>query len=104
MTRRIGRRESDASPTNRLENGCPARIPAISRMVVPELPASSGSGRRTETSDPSSHYSNGGGWAVRQLFDVDAEPLQAGQRRAAVGARREIRQLGPAVGEGGQQA
>ena len=44
MTRRIGRRDSDASPTSVAENGWPASTPASSRIVVPELPASSGAG------------------------------------------------------------
>ena len=42
MTRRIGRRCSESSPPITLRNGCPARIPASSRIVVPELTASSG--------------------------------------------------------------
>ncbi len=42
MTRFIGRRLSDASPTMVLAKGCAARMPDISRVVVPELPASSG--------------------------------------------------------------
>src|SRR5207247_689535 len=40
MTRLIGRRESDESPTSLDENRWPARMPARSRIVVPELPAS----------------------------------------------------------------
>ena len=40
MTRFIGRFESDASPVSRLRNGCPARSPASSRIVVPEFPQS----------------------------------------------------------------
>jgi hypothetical protein len=39
----MGRLESDASPINRLANGHPARTPASSLIVVPELPASSAS-------------------------------------------------------------
>ena len=42
MTLRIGRRDSDSSPVNADGNRWPARIPARRRMVVPELPASSG--------------------------------------------------------------
>src|SRR5439155_19542972 len=48
MTRRIGRREREASPTKVLENSCPASTPDRSLIVVPELPASSGpSGERS---------------------------------------------------------
>ena len=42
ITRRIGRRDSDASPISVAVNGWPARTPASRRIVVPELPASSG--------------------------------------------------------------
>jgi hypothetical protein len=42
-TRRIGRRESEASPVITVRNGRPATRPARSRIDVPELPASSGS-------------------------------------------------------------
>ena len=54
MTRRIGRRDSDASPISVVVNGCPASTPASRRIVVPELPASSGAGRRTELPEASS--------------------------------------------------
>ena len=40
ITRRIGRRDSDTSPIIRLVNGAAARMPASSRIVVPELPQS----------------------------------------------------------------
>ncbi len=40
MTRRIGRRESEASPTSRAVKGAAASTPASSRIVVPELPQS----------------------------------------------------------------
>ena len=42
MTRRMGRRESDRSPTSVVTNGCAATTPASIRMVLPELPQSSG--------------------------------------------------------------
>ena len=42
ITRRIGRRRSDSSPVTVVRNGRPARSPASRRIVVPELPASSG--------------------------------------------------------------
>ncbi len=42
MTRRIGRRRSESSPVSVDVKGRPARMPASSRAVVPELPASSG--------------------------------------------------------------
>ena len=48
MTRRIGRRDSDASPMIVVGNGQAARMPASSRIVVPELPASSGVGEAPE--------------------------------------------------------
>src|SRR5438034_8707347 len=38
VTRRIGRRRSDASPVRVAANGWPARMPSMSRAVVPELP------------------------------------------------------------------
>ncbi len=38
----MGRRESDASPTSTDAKGCAASRPASRRMVVPELPQSSG--------------------------------------------------------------
>ena len=41
VTRRIGRRDSDASPTSTLSNGCAASNPASRRMPVPALPQSS---------------------------------------------------------------
>ena len=37
----IGRRVSEASPVSTVSNVCPARIPAINRIEVPELPMSS---------------------------------------------------------------
>ena len=40
ITRRMGRRESDASPMSVDRNGQPASMPASSRIVVPELAAS----------------------------------------------------------------
>ena len=40
MMRLIGRPDSDASPTSRERNGCPASSPANRRIVVPELPQS----------------------------------------------------------------
>ena len=40
MTRRMGRFESELSPVSRLRNGCPARMPAMRRIVVPEFPQS----------------------------------------------------------------
>ena len=42
MIRRMGRRESDASPIICVVNGCAASTPDIMRIVEPELPASSG--------------------------------------------------------------
>ena len=48
MTRRIGRRASDASPSIVAVNGWAARMPVSSRIVVPELPASSAAGRRMQ--------------------------------------------------------
>ena len=42
MMRRIGRRCSESSPVIVVANGWPARMPASIRMVLPELPASSG--------------------------------------------------------------
>ncbi len=41
VTRRIGRLDSDASPTSVESNGCPASRPASRRMPVPALPQSS---------------------------------------------------------------
>jgi hypothetical protein len=41
ITRRMGRRDSDASPIISLRNGWAASTPASIRIVVPELPASS---------------------------------------------------------------
>ena len=41
MTRSIGRRESDSSPTISQLNFCPATIPLNMRMVEPEFPQSS---------------------------------------------------------------
>src|SRR5256712_19314 len=38
VTRRIGRRRSEAAPVSVAENFWPARMPSISRAVVPELP------------------------------------------------------------------
>jgi hypothetical protein len=38
MTRRMGRRISDASPTSTLSKGCALSRPASRRMDVPELP------------------------------------------------------------------
>ena len=38
----IGRERRDASPSMRVSNGCPARMPLISLVVVPEFPASRG--------------------------------------------------------------
>ena len=47
-TRRIGRRVSEASPHSSVSNGRPASRPMSRRMVVPELPQSSGAGRRAQ--------------------------------------------------------
>ena len=51
-TRRIGRRVSEASPTSSVSNGRPASRPISSRMVVPELPQSSGPRRRGRPAKP----------------------------------------------------
>jgi hypothetical protein len=40
MTRAMGRRESDSSPTISLVNFCPATMPHNIRIVEPELPQS----------------------------------------------------------------
>ena len=42
MTRCMGRRESDSSPTISLVKLCPATIPLNIRIVEPEFPQSSG--------------------------------------------------------------
>jgi hypothetical protein len=42
ITRRIGRRDSEASPINVLAKPWPTKMPAIRRMPVPALPQSSG--------------------------------------------------------------
>jgi hypothetical protein len=44
MIRRIGRRESDASPIRVDTKGCAARTPLSIRIVLPELPQSRGPG------------------------------------------------------------
>ena len=38
VTRRIGRRRSEASPVSVAANRCPARMPSMRRAIVPELP------------------------------------------------------------------
>ncbi len=83
ITRRIGRRDSEASPTKVVENGVPASTPDRSRIVVPELPQSSSARRRTELPEASSQYGDG---AVGRFVDLDAESAQAGERRPAVGS------------------
>ena len=45
MTRRIGRRVSEASPVSVARSRCAARMPLNSRMVVPELLAVERTGR-----------------------------------------------------------
>ena len=96
MTRRIGRRDSDASPTSVAENGCPASTPASRRIVVPELPASSGADG--EQSCPKPRPSR---VTVPSVLGVhlDAERAQAGQRRPAVGARSEMGERRTSIGE-----
>ena len=49
ITRFIGRRESDPSPTNSLSNPCPARMPLSIRMVEPEFPQSNGASETSST-------------------------------------------------------
>ena len=48
MIRRIGRRDSEASPTRVDKKGWAATTPASMRMVLPELPQSSGAGGRAQ--------------------------------------------------------
>ena len=95
MTRRMGRRESDSSPIMVAVKGWAARIPASMRIVVPELPASSGS----EVAEASSFY----GDRVAVARDVDTESTQAVQRRGAVGAGRVVAQFRASLRERGQQ-
>ena len=52
MIRRIGRRLSDASPMIVEANGRPARAPTSRRIVVPELPASSGASGARHAATP----------------------------------------------------
>src|SRR2546430_6989788 len=48
ITRRIGRRRREPSPSMVEWNSCPERIPASRRIVVPEFPASSDRRGRSE--------------------------------------------------------
>ena len=88
MTRRIGRPDSEASPTRVAveTDGRPGRPPSAassSRIAGVERP-----GRRTEPAQASSHYSNGAGGRL-PVVDLDAERRRQASvdRQSAPGAK-----------------
>ena len=81
------------------EKGCPASMPASSRVVVPELPASSGAGRGTQQArSPSDKSERGAGGP-----NVDRQGPEARQVARVVGAWREIVKNRASLGEGREQ-
>ena len=97
-TRPMGRRESDASPTNRTRISWPAITPIISRMPVPELPKSispAGSARpptpRPRTSQIAPDLAHRAAQRLQRLGGIeDVLALkQAGYAGAAGGQRPE---------------
>ena len=102
MTRRIGRGESDASPMNRLENGCPATTPAISRIVVPEFPASSGSAGELRRPIPRPIKVTDASCGTGVLTSTPRPPRQASVDRQSAPDEKFV-SVGLAVGKGGQQ-
>ncbi len=99
ITRFIGRRESDASPPITVRNSCAATMPDRSRIVVPELPASSGPSGGSQPAQAAAVNLDD---ACRGAPDRHAERLQAGERREAVGAGQVAADGGAAVGQGRQ--
>ena len=100
-TRSTGRRRSDASPVeDRAERPRRPARPASMRRVEPELPASSGAGRRRAArSGPRPSTSTVG---PRRRTATPTERFQAAQGRRAVAGGREVAESALAVGQGAQ--
>ena len=96
-TRAIGRPESEASPVRTDSNGCPAKTPISSRIVVPELPQSSGPRRRAERPAVDDEPA-----LARHRLDLDAERAQTRERGLRVGGVGEADDLGAARRERGE--
>jgi hypothetical protein len=86
----MGRRDSDASPIIVDANGCAASSPASIRMVLPELPQSSGPAGAAKPAAPRPSMVTSGG------SDGRADGVR-------VGAWRVVGNGGPAVGNGTEQ-
>ena len=99
MTRRIGRRVSDASPMMVVRNGCAAASPDSSRIVVPELAASTGPAAAVRPWRPRPVIST----SAPRFCDRDAEGAQAGEGRRAVGAGGIAGDMRGALGDGAEQ-
>ena len=107
MIRRIGRRDSEASPIKVDKNGWAATTPASIRIVLPELPQSSGAdaARRPRRPRPSMVTSGGSSPARAGVRETMAPSCaDAGERRRAIGAGRVVGNGGSAVGDGGQES
>ena len=90
MTRRIGRRDNDASPIMVAVNGRAASSPAIIRIVVPEFPASSGPPANASREAPSQSIVT----VPRPIFDrSERRGPQTAERGVAVGTRGVIGQV-----------
>ena len=96
ITRCIGRFDSDRSPLIVDSIGWAARMPDISRMVVPELAASSGPGGAAEPAQAAPFDFE---LVVAGLPDAGPERAHAGQGRGTIGAGRIAADGGDAVGQ-----
>ena len=106
MTRFIGRRLSEASPTMVLAKECAARMPDINRVVVPELPASSvpcGTCNPRRPAPDDRHCARPRRVAAAGPIVMAAERAQAAERGLAVGAGGVVGELGGAVRERAEQ-
>ena len=102
ITRRIGRRLSEASPVSVVANGCAASTPISSRVVVPELPASSGPAGGREPAKAAAVDEPGRPAAARAEGDIDAErrsgrPAWTGNPRRARGRGCVVRPVASAA-------
>ena len=91
ITRRMGRLDSDASPIIVDANGCAASSPANMRMVLPELPQSSGPEGAAKPAAPrpsmvTSGGSDGRADGVRETIDPRVATQARVEAQSAPGA------------------
>ena len=102
ITRRIGRRVSEASPNSVVAKGWAARTPASIRMVRPGIATvEPGRGRDKPAAGPGPRSSPGPSSGAAGACDTPRAARQASVD-CTVGAGRVVGERGDAVGQGGQ--